>query len=203
MPRAPDPQRRAALLAAATEHVLEHGMGNLSLRPLAKALSTSPRMLLYHFGSKEQLVTEVSAAARVRQAELTASWASQQKDQSPAQLLRRFWRWQIDEHRPFLRLFFEVYALGLQTPQRFPGLPRDAVEAWLPLFTDTIRAAGVADPDASHAATAVIATYRGLLLDVLATDDVERTTHALDLFLAALETHLTEVATPLQDQANA
>src|SRR5205807_11030 len=126
MPRAPDPERRAALLAAATEHVLEHGMGNLSLRPLARALATSPRMLLYHFGSKEQLVTEVLAAARVRQAELTAAWASGQPDQSPAQLLRRFWHWQIDEHRPFLRLFFEVYALALQDSERFPGLPSDA-----------------------------------------------------------------------------
>jgi AcrR family transcriptional regulator len=192
MPRVSDPARREALLAAAGDHVLQHGMADLSLRPLAAALSTSPRMLLYHFGSKEQLVADVLAAARVRQAELTAAWAAQQPELSPAQLLQRFWRWQITEHRPFLRLFFEVYALGLQTPQKFPGLARDAVESWLPFLTDTIRAAGVPNPDASLAATAVIATYRGLLLDVLATDDVERTTSALNLFLEALEAHFTE-----------
>ena len=192
MPRAPDPERRAALLAAATEHVLEHGMGNLSLRPLARALATSPRMLLYHFGSKEQLVTEVLAAARMRQAELTAAWASGQPDQSPAQLLRRFWHWQIDEHRPFLRLFFEVYALALQDSERFPGLPRDAVESWLPLVADTLRAAGVPQRQAPVAATAVIAAYRGLLLDVLATDDAKRTTAALDVFLIAIEEHFAD-----------
>jgi AcrR family transcriptional regulator len=192
MPRASDSARRDALLAAAGDHVLEHGMADLSLRPLAAALGTSPRMLLYHFGSKEQLVADVLAAARVRQAELTAAWWAAQPELSPAELLLRFWRWQIAEHRPFLRLFFEIYGLALQAPQRFPGLPRDAVESWLPLFTDTIRATGVPDPDASLAATIVIATYRGLLLDVLATDDVERTTDALDLFLKALEARFSD-----------
>lgn len=192
MARPPDPQRRAALLAAATEHVLDHGMAGLSLRPLAKALSTSPRMLLYHFGSKEQLVTDVLAAARARQAELTASWIAQQRDLSPAQLLLRFWRWQIGEHRAFLRLFFEVYALALQEPDRFPGFPRDAVESWLPLVTSVIEQAGVPTRQARFAATTVIATYRGLLLDVLATDDVKRTTAALSLYLEAIEEHYTE-----------
>src|SRR5204863_5443118 len=81
--RLPDPHRRADLLAAATQHVLDHGMAKLSLRPLARALSTSPRMLLYHFGSKEQLVTEVLAAARTRQAELTAGWVAEQPDLEP------------------------------------------------------------------------------------------------------------------------
>src|SRR3954469_944224 len=107
MARAPDPARRASLLESATQHVLDHGMAHLSLRPLAQALSTSPRMLLYHFGSKEQLVTEILAAARLRQAELTAGWLAEQPDLSPVELLQRFWRWQTDEHRPFLRLFFE------------------------------------------------------------------------------------------------
>ena len=191
MSRPPDPERRAALLAAATEHVLDHGMANLSLRPLAQALSTSPRMLLYHFGSKEQLVTEILAAARVRQAELTASWLAEQPSLRPAELLQRFWRWQTDQHRPFLRLFFEVYGLALQDPTRFPGFPNDAVRDWLPLVARTIEDAGVPGPRARIAAGVVIAGYRGLLLDVLATDDLERTTEALDFFLDATEHHLT------------
>jgi AcrR family transcriptional regulator len=37
------------------------------LRPLAKALGTSPRMLLYDFGSKEQLIDEVLAQVRRRE----------------------------------------------------------------------------------------------------------------------------------------
>jgi AcrR family transcriptional regulator len=189
--RPPDPERRDALLAAATEHVLAHGMADLSLRPLAQALSTSPRMLLYHFGSKGQLIAEILAAARLRQAELTAGWLAEQPHLGPAELLRRFWRWQTDQHRPFLRLFFEVYGLALQRPNRFPGLPRDAVRDWLPLIERTLEEAGVPGPQAGSAASIVIAGYRGLLMDVLATDDLERTTEALDLFLDAIEQHLT------------
>ena len=40
-------------------HVLDHGLTSASLRPLAKAASTSDRMLIYHFGSKEGLVGEL------------------------------------------------------------------------------------------------------------------------------------------------
>jgi AcrR family transcriptional regulator len=175
----------------ATEHVLDHGMANLSLRPLAQALSTSPRMLLYHFGSKERLVTEILAAARVRQAGLTAGWLAEQPDLGPAELLQRFWHWQTAEHLPFLRLFFEVYALALQEPARFPAFPQDAVHDWLPLIAGRIEDAGVPGPAARVTATIVIAGYRGLLLDVLATGDLERATEALGFFLAAIEPRLT------------
>src|SRR3954463_16448912 len=165
MARPPDPDRRASLLEAATGHVLDHGMANLSLRPLAQAISTSPRMLLYHFGSKEELVTEILAAARRQQAELTARWLAEQPDLGPAEFLKRFWRWQVDEHRPFLRLFFEVYGLALQEPGRFPGFPKDAVAAWLPFVEAQLVRAGVSDSHAGAAASLVIAGYRGLLLD--------------------------------------
>src|SRR5207248_9104803 len=56
MGRHKDPQRKAELLESVAEYLLEHGLAELSLRPLAHAVGTSPRILLYHFGSKEELV---------------------------------------------------------------------------------------------------------------------------------------------------
>lgn len=47
------------LLPKLAAHVLEHGMGGASLRPLAKATGTSDRMLIYHFGDKETLVRDL------------------------------------------------------------------------------------------------------------------------------------------------
>ena len=44
--------RRDELAEAATDYVLEHGLIGLSLRPLAAALGTSDRMLLYHFATR-------------------------------------------------------------------------------------------------------------------------------------------------------
>ena len=48
--------RRQELLELAYEYVLEHGVGDLSLRPLAAAVNSSPRVLLFLFGSKAELI---------------------------------------------------------------------------------------------------------------------------------------------------
>ena len=53
---APDRMSRETLLPLLAAYVLENGLADVSLRPLAKAAGTSDRMLLYHFGSKEELV---------------------------------------------------------------------------------------------------------------------------------------------------
>ncbi|MGH3330798.1 MAG: TetR/AcrR family transcriptional regulator, partial [Nocardioidaceae bacterium] len=53
------PSRRDELAEQATDYVLGYGIAGLSLRPLAAALGTSDRMLVYHFGSKDALVAEV------------------------------------------------------------------------------------------------------------------------------------------------
>jgi AcrR family transcriptional regulator len=172
------------------DYVLKHGLADMSLRPLAAALDTSPRMLLYHFGSKEQLVSEALAAARAPQAEQSRAWLAAQPDLDPGALLRRFWRWQLDEQGPFLRLFFEVYGLALQDPARFPGFLEHAVADWLKFISALLRRAGVGASQSRTAATAVIAGYRGLLLDVLATGERARATRALDLLLDSLESAL-------------
>ena len=56
MPRAADREKRRHLLDRTVDYVYEHGIANLSLRPLAKALGVSAAILLYHFTSKDQLV---------------------------------------------------------------------------------------------------------------------------------------------------
>ncbi|MEO0398830.1 MAG: TetR/AcrR family transcriptional regulator [Pseudomonadota bacterium] len=58
MPPATDP--KPALLAALADYVLKNGLNSASLRPMAKAAGTSDRMLIYHFGSKDELITEVT-----------------------------------------------------------------------------------------------------------------------------------------------
>ena len=50
---APD---RVALLDALAGHVLRHGLNTASLRPMAAAVQTSDRMLIYHFGNKDGLI---------------------------------------------------------------------------------------------------------------------------------------------------
>ena len=64
---------RAPEIACSTraiDYVAQNGIGELSLRTLAAALGTSHRMLIHHFGSKEQLWVEIVRTVEQRQREL-------------------------------------------------------------------------------------------------------------------------------------
>lgn len=50
---------RAGLIAALADHVIAQGLGQTSLRRMARAVGTSDRMLLYYFSDKEALLTAV------------------------------------------------------------------------------------------------------------------------------------------------
>jgi AcrR family transcriptional regulator len=164
MPRPVDPSRRTVVLGRAAEYVLAHGLAGLSLRPLAKALGTSPRMLLYDFGSKERLIHEI--LAEIRRHETTLLDAE-------VRTLDDVWRWiAAPEREPFLRLFFEIYVDALGRDEAQP-LVRDWLaylqERWTPAVDE-------AD------ATLMVAVVRGLLLDRLATGDRARTDAAFRRF---------------------
>src|SRR4029453_4888280 len=58
--------RHDDLLDRVTDYVLEHGLIGLTLRPLAAAIGTSDRMLIYHFGSRDALVSAVVARSTGR-----------------------------------------------------------------------------------------------------------------------------------------
>src|SRR5438045_6471980 len=81
---------RDRLLAGAVDYVAEHGVGELSLRPLAAALGTSHRMLIYHFGSKEGLLVAVVREVERRQRETFAQLDV--AGATPVEAMRRMWR---------------------------------------------------------------------------------------------------------------
>ena len=60
----PGSARKRELLEAAYRYVLSNGLAGMSLRPLAKAIGSSPRVLLFLFGSKEGLIRALLARAR-------------------------------------------------------------------------------------------------------------------------------------------
>ena len=79
------------------------------------------------------------------------------------------------ELRPFERLFFECYARGAQGELPFSGMLPGAVDDWL-----TDDAAQSVDPPMMRLGLAVA---RGLLLDLVATDDREGVDAALAAFV--------------------
>src|SRR5215472_16159974 len=173
MMQAETPATRAKLLDDTVDYILKRGLTKLTLRPLAVALDTSPRMLLYFFSSKEQLITEALAQARTRQQQEFVRLLSARGTRR-ARLELAWEVWSSAENKSFLWFFFEVYALAMRDRKRFPGFLERLVKDWLPFFEQAVAAAGVEPERVSPLATFILATIRGLHLDLLATDEKDR-----------------------------
>ncbi len=187
MSRTPDDARKAELLRKAVDYVLRHGLAGLSLRPLAKAIGSSPRVLLHYFGSKDDLIVEIIRQGRARQQQTMAN-LKLTSDLPPREITRILWRhYSKPQWEPLMRLFFEVYALALQDRSRFPGFVEGAVEEWLAALEACSTRPGYTREQARAFATMMIAGFRGFLLDLCATHDRSRIDRAVDLWLTLLD----------------
>lgn len=187
MARTASPERPEALLDSIVEYLVTHGVADVSLRPLAKAVGSSPRVLLYYFGSKEELVTRALARLRERQragfARLKHAGAA-----DPIEVCRTVWRQlAAPQTEPLLRLFFQAYSMGLQEPKRFADFLHHAIEDWLEFLAAPRIAAGDSPAAARAFATVVLAGFRGFLLDYCASHDRRRVEAAVELWLRSLE----------------
>jgi AcrR family transcriptional regulator len=182
--RRPQPERREALLAACTDALLRHGLHGLTLAKLADAAGTSPRMLIYHFKSRDALVLEALKEARQRQLRIFGDLLAPRPGVAYGSVLTAAWdRITSPELRPFLVLFAQMQDLP---PDRTPwkGFRVLSITEWLPMIEAGLRADG--HRDAVPLATAVVAVLRGLLGDLHITGDHERTTAGLRAIAALL-----------------
>ena len=187
MPRTPDEKRRAELLERIVDYVYAHGVSQLSLRPLGEAVGCSPRLLLYFFSSKEDLITEVLAAAGARQRTLVNRLKFEHAA-TPGAVCREIWT-SISEPKsePLFRLFFEVYGLALQDRKRYKNFLNRVVADWLKFISEPLLQAGWPRADAEAYATIILAGYRGFLLDLCATRDRERVNRAFELWVRSID----------------
>lgn len=157
-----DGSRRAELLDALIDAFAAGGIGDRSLRDVAAAVGTSHRMLLHHFGSRDDMLVAIVDEIERRQ---TAHLVELPDD--PADAMAAMWdNLRRPELRPFERLFFECYARGAQGEQPFTRLLPAAVDGWLDAVDE--RAGGTVDRALIRLGLAVT---RGLLLDLVATGD--------------------------------
>jgi AcrR family transcriptional regulator len=185
--------RREELLEKAYQYVLEHGLAEMSLRPLAAAIGSSPRVLLFLFGSKDGLIRALLARARTDE---LAALEHIRPDPGPDGLVavvRATWAWlSAEQHGRLLGLWLEAFARSLTDADGpWTGFARQTVEDWLAILASAQTAPRRRSHAGSTERTLALAVLRGALLDLLATGDVERTTAALDAHL-----HLLEAQTP-------
>jgi len=175
-------RRRAELLDAALHYLVEHGVANASLRPMAAELGTSPRILMFHFGSKEGLLRSVFEELNSRlQASLRAMASTHEPGSSPAPPLRRFWLWaNRKDNFAYCRLLYEAQMVALQNPREYGRYLRNVSEGWQAMALQLM------SPSLADAAMAslCIAVFDGLMLERMSGGDPRRLTQALDRFIA-------------------
>jgi AcrR family transcriptional regulator len=179
--------RRPELLRAVADYVLEHGVTEMSLRPMAQDIGVTHATLIRQFGSKQRLIGEVLAHLRedlARPLEAPQDQHARTVREALAELWERFS--EPGEQRQF-RLLIDVHALALRDPEHYGALlASGVVYDFIAPLQERLRAEGASEADASARATVLLAAIRGLQLDLLATGDRDRVDRAFAALVDAL-----------------
>jgi AcrR family transcriptional regulator len=167
-PTAPEParetSRREGLANAATDYALEHGLVGLSLRPLAAALNTSDRMLLYHFAGKDDLVATM---LRVSYDRSVAAIRALPPARGVRPAVRQLWK---TVSSPALdrcqRMYVEAAALGLFGREPYASVVREANAAWVAAVAEHLVRSGMPRTRAARAVRLLDAAFMGFQLDL-------------------------------------
>lgn len=155
--------RREELAEAATDYALEHGLIGLSLRPLAQAVGTSDRMLLYHFDDKDDLVATILRTTSQRSARGL-------RELPPSRDLRSavLDLWRAVSRGPQERcqwLYVEAAALGLFGREPYASVVRETNAQWVSAVSAHFCRVGLSKAASRQATVLVDATFMGLQLD--------------------------------------
>jgi AcrR family transcriptional regulator len=179
--------RRDQLLDASIEYILKNGVADLSLRPLAAAVGSKARLLIYHFGTRDALVAEAMLVVRDRVQKAFAALIHHGDGRTPSQIIRAFWFWATArKHRRYLRLFFEVHGLGLQKPDPYDRYLKGAVSSWVEMMTSVLPAE-IPSPRRHALATLAVSGTVGVLLDLLSSRNEQNSALSFDLFVESFE----------------
>jgi len=156
--------RRDEVAEAATDYVLEHGLVGLSLRPMAAALGTSDRMLLYHFDGKDDLVATVLRVSNDRSvAEIRLLPASVDVRRAVLDLWAAVTTPRLEKCQ---RMYVEAAALGLFGQEPYASVVREANELWVAAVADHLVASGMPRDRSLRAVALLDATLMGFQLDL-------------------------------------
>ncbi len=168
-----DGGERQRLLSLVADHCLEHGVGDLTLRGVGRAIGTNNRMLLYYFGSKESLIAQALAEATSRYPDLVGALALLDDHDVPlATRLDRAWRALSSPPNIVpIRLFFEVFGLAAHHPGRFDTYLQIVGQEWTDHVAKSLGADAVPAPAAQLLGREVVALWRGLQFDLISSGD--------------------------------
>ncbi|MCZ4501079.1 MAG: hypothetical protein JWQ74_3636 [Marmoricola sp.] len=161
--------RREQMLERVVDYVIEHGIAELTLRRLAESAGTNNRMLLYYFGSREQIIVEAMRTAEIRFPRMQVMLAViDEADRPLTDRLEGAWDILADPaNLPFHRLFFQIFGLAGFEQNRFSDLLATVGTEWVDHVAGAIGAEGLDEQRSLVYAHEVVAVWRGLQMTLI------------------------------------
>lgn len=181
MARPEDPTRRPQLLQQIIDYLEDHRLSDLRIRSAAEFCGVSGPVLVYQFGTRDELVAAVVSEAE-RQMRAVAE---EHIEAGVGAAMRAFWAWTLDEPRAATLLGISV---EWQVLERQPTEPERTDRGggaqfwvgWIDLFAERLRRGGVPAERALTEATLLHGGLLGLCLDYWVTGDAERIGRAFE-----------------------
>lgn len=168
-------------------HYAEHGVHDTSLRTLATAIGTSQRMLSYHFGSREDLLTAVMHSVAIGQAAMIDDLFNETTD--PFEAGWRNWEATANTAQSFGPLYFELASHAMAGQPYAHDLGRVVVDEHLDAFARAYESV-TSRPHARVLARLTLAVGQGVLFNFLIDNDREAADAAIDTFTAMVRAQL-------------
>lgn len=180
------PTRKEELLDGLIAYLIRHGVADVSLRPMAEGVGTSARLLIFHFQSKERLLTEVLEAMQTRLHESLRALLTTQQAADGVAPLRLFWDWALKEaNYAQLRVLYQLHVLAAQDQKTYGKYLKKNSLHWL----ETAQAILKPPQRSPVLATLIMAVFDGLFIEVMSTGDRRRASAAIDEFIAMARKH--------------
>ena len=181
VPRQPDPERKPQLTAEILEYVLDKPLASVSFRTIANALGFSTYTLVYHYGSRANLLSEIVAAASSRVAGI-----EQRLRSNPGTLdiyfdgLANSWEWTLEpRNRQLQRLEFEAALIEAVEPD-LHTFTRALYATWMRIGTASLLELGLSEADAVLETRLIVDVFFGIQYDFVLNNDAARATTAFD-----------------------
>jgi AcrR family transcriptional regulator len=155
--------RREAAIERMADFILAEGLAAATLRPLAAAVGTSDRMLLYYFSNKDDLLAATLAKIAARMIAQLDHAIPVGSRRTFSVLLEQVWTaLASDSLRPFVPLWLDLAsaaARGLQPHRDIAGEIADGFHDWV-----AVRLHAKGDVEAASSARLFLAAIEGMYL---------------------------------------
>ena len=176
-----EPSRKEALLEQIIEYLRDKSISALSFRTLAAALDVSTFTLVYHFGTRTELVNEIVSTI------VGTQTADVRNDDRPTtfeayiQQIRESFDWIVlPKYRHLERLELESSIANVLDPEA-SEFTRGVYSGWVQSSVVVLRGFGIGEADATVHAKLLANIFYGCQYDIVINDDEEATRAAFSI----------------------